>query len=89
MSVAVRRIAEDMSVSTRLSVAADLREAAERNLERFVILAAQSMTWREIGEVIGVSTQAAHARYARLQLGDSEQDRKIRSEVILDEVLRA
>jgi hypothetical protein len=47
-----------------LRVAADLREAAERKIRVLVPQAiANGCSWREVGDALGVSPQAAHQRY--------------------------
>jgi hypothetical protein len=71
MEVAVRRLAQDegdTSLANRLHLAADLRVAAEQNLESHVALAQRILTWRQIGDAIGVSAQAAHERFRGAQL---------------------
>ncbi|MEV4612303.1 hypothetical protein AB0K43_06815 [Kitasatospora sp. NPDC049258] len=49
----------------RIYFAAKLRDAAEAVLQGEIAMATESagMTWREVGELLGVSAQAAHRRY--------------------------
>jgi hypothetical protein len=47
-----------------LRIAADLRVAAERQIRVLVTRAiASGCSWREVGDALGVSPQAAHQRY--------------------------
>ncbi|MDZ7674668.1 MAG: hypothetical protein U5K30_06340 [Acidimicrobiales bacterium] len=48
----------------RLEAAARLREAADDLVTEFVLAAREAgSTWAEIGEALGVSTQAVHQKY--------------------------
>lgn len=51
----------------RLEAAARLRQASEALVTELVAKArAEGATWADIGEVLGVSTQAAHQKYRYL-----------------------
>lgn len=65
----IRRAAKqsgDTSASFRLLIATILRDAAESVLREEVSAAREvhCLAWREIGEALGVSAQAAHHKYS-------------------------
>lgn len=57
----------DTSAGYRLLIATILRDAAESVLREEVMAAREvhDLTWKEIGEALGVSAQAAHHKYAQ------------------------
>ena len=58
----------------RLEAASRLRQAAEALVTELVVQARnEGATWADIGEALGVSTQAAHQRY-RWSADDSAED---------------
>ena len=65
----MRRLSEDTPAAERtaqrLRVAAGLRDAAEEAIAAEIVYAhwAELMSWREIGECLGITAQAAQQRY--------------------------
>jgi hypothetical protein len=69
MQATVRRFAKaDGATSAvhRLRIAADLRDAAEAQLQTEIIFArtVDGMSWAEIAREVGVSPQALHRKYS-------------------------
>ncbi len=58
-----QRIAEDSLAA--LSVIADLKRAISEKEREAVFLALENHSWREIGEALGVSKQAAFQRFGK------------------------
>ncbi len=59
----------------RLEAANRLRHAADAVVTEFVAAARErGATWADIGEVLGVSTQAAHQKYRYVSVGDDADD---------------
>lgn len=59
----------------RLEAANRLRHAADAVVTEYVAAAReQGATWADIGEVLGVSTQAAHQKYRYVTVGDDAVD---------------
>jgi hypothetical protein len=55
----------DLTVGAALAATAALRSAADDKLFQLVVFARDSgASWAAIGEALGVSTQAAHQRFA-------------------------
>lgn len=69
MQVAVRRISEQRNATSlvdRLSLAAEIRAAAELRVKKEIARCRRAgLSWAEIGTALGVSSQAAHRRYAK------------------------
>lgn len=66
------RLTGDKSPEFRIRMATILRDAAEAVLREEVVMAREvyAVSWRRIGEALGVSQQAAHHKY--VQVADGE-----------------
>ncbi len=69
---AIRGALEELTrgdVTQRLEAAARLRHASEALVAELVALARhEGSTWADIGETLGVSTQAAHQKYRYISI---------------------
>jgi hypothetical protein len=65
MRLLVQRTGDgELTVGAALAATAAIREAADQKLFQLVGFARdQGASWAQIGEALGVSTQAAHQRY--------------------------
>ena len=66
------RLAGDKSPEFRIRMATILRDAAEAVLREEVVMAREvyGVSWRLIGDALGVSQQAAHHKYVQATEGD-------------------
>ncbi len=73
---AIRGAVEDLTrgdVSQQLQAAARLRHASEALMAELVAEAREAgATWADIGETLGVSTQAAHQKYRYVAAAQSD-----------------
>jgi hypothetical protein len=64
LGLAQQSVNGEPTLGDALRAAVDVREAVDDYLRELVRLArTDGATWAEIGEAIGVTTQAAHQRY--------------------------